>query len=134
VPKNFDDLLSEDLEFVLGGQTFTTHYVRPEVMAAWEDEDDVETAAETLEAADAKIKMFLSADQHEAFDRVRQDEKNPVTSKQLNALIRWLVEVQTGRPSVEASDSQPGAGNTEASSTRRSRSLAAPGRQTGRRR
>lgn len=117
MPRNFDELLQDDLSFVLGGETFTMHYVKPEIMAAWEDEDEVETAAETIVEADQKVKLFLIPGDQERYDKLREREENPVTSQQLNALLRWMVEVQTGRPTRPLSDSEPGPGSTEATST-----------------
>ena len=117
MPRNFDELIAEDLSFVLGGETFTMVYVRPEVLASWEDEEDPETALESLARADEKIKLFLRAADHERFDALRARDENPVTSEQLNALLRWMIEVQTGRPTVPLSPSDSGLGSTEATST-----------------
>jgi len=117
VPRNFDELLQEDLTFILGGETFTMQYVRPEIMAAWEDEPDIETAVETIEEADAKVKLFLLPGDAKRYEELRAREDKPVTSQQLNELLRWMVEVQTGRPTRRASDLEPGPGSTEATST-----------------
>ena len=43
MPRDFDAELSEDLEFVVAGETFKMKYVRPEVLAAWEDEPAAES-------------------------------------------------------------------------------------------
>ena len=117
MPRNFDELIAKDLSFVLAGETFTMHYVRPEVLAAWEDEPDLDTAAESLLAADQKIKLFLPEADHARYDAVRARDENPVTSEQLNAVLRWMIEVQTGRPTEQPSPSEPGPGSTEATST-----------------
>lgn len=117
MPKNFDELLKDDLSFILGGETFTMQYVKPEVMAAWEDSPDPETAQDSIEDADERIKLFLLPGDAKRYEELRANEEAKVTSHQLNALLRWMVEVQTGRPTVTASDSQPGPGSTEASST-----------------
>ena len=117
MPRNFDELIAEDLSFVVGGETFTMLYVRPEVLAAWEDEEDPETALESLIQANEKIKLFLKESDHARFDALRAREENPVTSEQLNALLRWMIEVQTGRPTEPLSPSDSGPGSTEATST-----------------
>lgn len=117
MPKNFDEMLNEDLTFIIAGESFTMHLVRPEVLAAWEDEEDPETSMESLAEADKKIKLFLAPEDHGRWDSLRARDENPVSSAALNALIRWMIEVQTGRPTQTPSPSDSGPGSTEATST-----------------
>lgn len=117
MPKNFDELVKEDLTFVVAGESFTMHLVRPEVLAAWEDEEDPENSLESLKEADEKIKLFLAPEDHGRWDTLRAREENPVSSAHLNALIKWMIEVQTGRPTQSLSPSEPGPGSTAATST-----------------
>jgi hypothetical protein len=112
MPRNFDELLEDDLTFVLGGETFTMHYVRPEVLAAWEDDPKDEKAIDALKRLDERVKMFLSPDQHERYDAVRARDDKPVTMAQLNDLATWVIEVQSDRPTQQPSPSGRGRGKT----------------------
>jgi hypothetical protein len=121
LPRNFDELLNDDdLEFIIGGEKFTMIYVRPEVLAAIAadaDDADDKPFSQTLADNDAQIKLFLRPEDHERWDALRAREENPVTQRQLNELITYLVEVQTGRPTLPPSPSPPGAGATAPTSS-----------------
>lgn len=117
MPRNFDELLKEDLSFTVRGQTFTMIYVKPEVLAAWEDEEDPDTALDSIENAHEKIKLFLTEDDRERWDNLRAKEDQPITSEQLRAVLQWMIEVQTGRPTEPLSPSDSGDGSTAATST-----------------
>jgi hypothetical protein len=134
MPKNFDELLADDLSFVVRGETFRMDYVRPEVLAAWEDEDDDSDAdAKEGDAAaqnaiarlDDRILGFLPDSEKERWTSLRAREESPVPFVQLRAIVRWMVEVQTERPTETPSPSGGGRGRTAASSTVRSPSQAA---------
>ena len=117
--RDFDqEFVAEDLEFKIGGESFKMAYVRPEVLAAWEDEDVPEKSADALVSTDTRIKMFLepSNGAAERWDALRAREENPVTMGQLNAVLLWMVEVQSGRPTEPPSPSASGRGRTERSS------------------
>jgi hypothetical protein len=118
MPRNFDQDKSEDLEFVIAGETFKMKYVRPEVLASWEDEPDAEKSEDALKQMDNRIKLFLddSNGALEKWDNLRQREDNPVTMGQINDLLLWMVEVQSGRPTIQPSPSATGRGKTAASS------------------
>lgn len=110
--RNFDELLEEDLSFTLGGREFRMVYVRPEVLAAWEDDPQDNTAAESLKRLDDRIKIFLPDDeQRAAYDEIRARDENPVTMSQLNALATWMIEVQSDRPTPPPSPSASGRGS-----------------------
>ena len=118
MPKNFDSDKSEDLEFVVAGENFKMKYVRPEVLAAWEDEEDANKSEDALKQMDARIKLFLDDANGalERWDKLRAREDNPVTMGQINDILLWMVEVQSGRPTIVPSPSATGRGKTAASS------------------
>src|SRR5512146_1138813 len=99
--RDFDsEYLIDDREFKVGGEVFKWRYVRPEVIAAWEDEPVSDKSADALRSTDDRIKLFLDASNGaaERWDALRAREDNPVTMGELNAILMWLVEVQTDRP------------------------------------
>ena len=116
--KNFDtEVLVEDLSFQVGGETFTMRYVRPEVLAAWEDEDIETKSEDLLKKQDERIKQFLGdEEQGVKWDKLRTREDNAVPMVQVNEILRWMVEVQTSRPTTPPSPSVPGRGRTARSS------------------
>jgi hypothetical protein len=66
---------------------------------------------------DAQILLFLEDEEHERWKVLRKREKEPVTIVQINAILTWLMEEQTGRPTQTPSPSASGRGRTAASST-----------------
>lgn len=118
MPRNFDAERYEDLEFVVAGENFKMKYVRPEVLASWEDEITAEKSEDALKQMDARIKLFLddSNGAIERWDKLRAREDNPVSMGQINDILLWMVEVQSGRPTILPSPSASGRGKTAASS------------------
>jgi len=117
--RDFDqEFVAEDLSFTIGGETFKMSYARPEVLAAWEDEDIPDKSVDALALNDARIKQFLDSSNGagERWDALRAREENPVTMGQINALLMWMVEVQAGRPTIPPSPSDSGPGKTKPSS------------------
>jgi hypothetical protein len=116
--KNFDEeALEPDLSFQVGGEVFQMRYVRPEVLAAWEDEAIEDKSEELLKRQDERILAFLS--DKESRDRwvaLREREDNAVPMVQVNELLRWMVEVQTSRPTTPPSPSATGPGKRGRSS------------------
>ncbi len=114
--QSFDQ--AADLEFEIGGERFLMRQVRPEVLAAWEDEQVPEKALDALAETDRRIKLFLDQTNgaNDRWDTLRAREENPVTMGQLNALLIWMVEVQSGRPTVPPSPSAASPGRTVRSS------------------
>lgn len=134
MPKNFDELIASDLSFIVRGETFRMEYVRPEVLAAWEDEEEVvldadepdkKTAAAALERLDARICSFLSEDEAKRWRALREREDGAVPYVQLREIVRWMVEVQSERPTETPSGSAGGRGRTVPSSGARRPSAAA---------
>lgn len=113
VVKNFDEEIQQDLTFQVGGEQFSMRYVRPEVLASWEDEDIEAKSDELLKRQDIRIKEFLGDEaQRERWDKLREREENAVPMVQVNEILRWMVEVQTSRPTTPPSPSVPGRGRT----------------------
>lgn len=122
VARDFDDVLETSLTFTIRGETFTLRDVRPEVIAAWEDEENAPTAAAGLTMLDDKIAVLLASDDDRTrWRELREREENPVTLRQVKALVEWIVEVQSDRPTEPPSSSPAGRGRPEASSSGRSR-------------
>ncbi len=118
MPRDFDSERYEDLEFIVAGESFKMKYVRPEVLAAWEDEAAADKSEDALKQMDARIKLFLddSNGAIERWDKLRTREDNPISMGQINEILLWMVEVQSGRPTSVPSPSASGRGKTAASS------------------
>jgi hypothetical protein len=125
--KNFDDMLAKDREFTVGGETFHWRDVRPEVLTSFEpstngdgknedgtDKEPDDNAAWRL--MDDQILLFIAKDEADRWRELRSRDDNPVTIAQLNAILLWLMEEQTGRPTVQPSPSEVGRGRTAATS------------------
>ena len=117
--RNFDEMLATDREFTVGGETFHWRDVRPEVLTSFEpsrngDGPDDDNAAWRL--MDDQILLFIGKDEHDKWVSLRARDDNPVTIAQLNAILLWLMEEQTGRPTVQPSPSDPGRGQTKGTS------------------
>lgn len=134
MPRNFDELLDSDLTFIVQEELFRMQYVRPEVLAAWEDEEDeaIESAvadAKTAQAAidrlDRRVSSFLVEEDRERWRTLRAREDKAVPFVQLREIVRWMVETQSERPTETLSASAAGRGRTGASSTAKSPSRAA---------
>jgi len=118
MPRNFDEERKQDLEFVIRGEKFTMKVVRPEVIAAWEDDETPTKSIEALEYTDDKIKLFLanSDGSHDRWDALRKREEDPVSMGELNEILTWMIGVQSARPTAQPSSSAPGRGRTVRSS------------------
>lgn len=119
MPKSFD--LQQDLEFEIAGEKFLARIVRPEVIAAWEDEGIPEKSEDALKRTDERIEMFLdqSNGQLDRWRALRARDENPVSMGQLNRLLMWLVEIQTSFPTEQPSPSASGRGRAAATSAAR---------------
>ena len=114
--KDFNDLLAKDREFRVQDQTFTWRDVRPEVLSSFEIDTNGNDPNAVWELMDRQILLFLPEDEHERWTELRARDKEPVTIGQINAVLTWLMEEQTGRPTEPPSPSAPGRGKTAASS------------------
>jgi hypothetical protein len=114
--KDFNDLLAKDREFKVQDQTFKWRDVRPEVLSSFEIDVNGDDPNAVWALMDKQILLFLENGQQEAWQALRAREENPVTIGQMNAVLTWLMEEQTGRPTEQPSPSEPGRGRTAASS------------------
>lgn len=122
--KNFDDLLSQERTFIVRGQTFTWRDVRPEVLTDLggsvngdEGEEGTNLDSNSIwELQDRQILNFLVPEDHERWKNLRASDEEPITVRQFNAILEYLVGEQTDRPTPEPSPSGSGRGKTGASS------------------
>lgn len=135
--KDFDarrrERAERDRGFTLGGETFVMKPgVRPEVLAAYESIDVDASPEAKLATMDGMILDFLDTSDGAAdrYAAVRKIEDNPVTLQDIQQVIEWMIEVQTGRPTGQSSDSSPGVTGTVTPLTAASSSPGSPGAST----
>lgn len=115
--RNFDEDLDQDLGFQIGGESYRMRYVRPEVLASWEDEPLEEKSEDVLKRQDMRIVQFLETeDMRKRWMALRAREEDALPLVKLNELLRWMVEVQTSRPTNPPSPLVAGRGKTAPSS------------------
>lgn len=114
--KDFNELLAQEREFRVQDQTFKWRDVRPEVLSAFEITENGDDPNAIWDLMDRQILLFLPESEQEKWKTLRANEESPVTIAQMNAILTWLMEEQTGRPTEQPSPSAPGPGNTAASS------------------
>ena len=112
--KNFDEMLAKDREFQVGGATFHWRDVRPEVLEAFEPSEDGNDSIWKI--YDEQILLFIEPDERERWATVRGNDEKVVTIKQIQAVLKWLLEEQTGVPTEQPSPSAPGRGQTAVTS------------------
>jgi hypothetical protein len=114
--KDFNDLLAKERQFKVQDETFTWRDVRPEVLTEFEVNTNGDDPNAVWDLMDRQILLFLDEEQHGRWKELRAREKEPVTIGQINAVLTWLMEEQTGRPTEQPSPSAPGRGKIAASS------------------
>lgn len=122
--RNFDEEFEQDLSFTVGGESFEMRYVRPEILAAWDDEAESgsedekdDTNENALKIIDDRILLFLSTEEDRGrWTTLRAREKNAVPLSMVNEILKWMVEVQTARPTNPPLPLASGRGRTEPSS------------------
>lgn len=114
--RDFNDLLAKDRQFKVQDEVFTWRDVRPEVLTAFEMSTNGDDPDAVWKLMDAQILLFLEEESHERWKALRVRDKEPVTIGQMNALLTWLMEEQTGRPTEAPSPSASGPGKTARSS------------------
>lgn len=117
---DYDELLAADHTFKVRGVTFSWREVKPEVLsvmgqtlASVDAGDDVNAGWATI---DEQILIFLVPEDHDKWRELRAREENPVTIKQINAVLDDLIGEQADRPTQTPSPSVSGRGKTAASS------------------
>ena len=114
--KDFNNLLASERKFTVQDQVFSWRDVRPEVLTTFETDTNGDDPNAVWDLMDRQILLFIEDDQHDAWKALRAREDKPVTIGQMNAILTWLMEEQTGRPTEQPSPSAPGRGRTAASS------------------
>lgn len=122
MPKNFDigrqaRLKTEDeRSFVLGGETFVAKQaIHPSALAAYDAISQADGVAATLDTVDDLVLTMIEDTDNAAgrYRAVRDNTADVITIEDLLDLVRWLVELQTGRPTGQPGDSSPGQTTTE---------------------
>lgn len=122
MPKDFNDLLATDRQFKVRDKTFTFVDVKPEVLTLFDAEAAVngngkeEDDALVWRLLDAQIMLFLDESGQKEWQDLRARDTEPVTIAQMNGILTWLLEQQTGRPTETPSPSASGRGRTAATS------------------
>jgi hypothetical protein len=124
--RNFDEgrharrRTEEERTFVLHGETFVLRAaVRPEVLNAFDLISDASGVTETMKALDEMF-VDLIDDRDGAADRyatIRADDTDPITLEDLDDVVKWMIEVVTGRPTSSPSGSTDGREATGTTST-----------------
>ena len=114
--KDFNDLLAQDRTFQVQDKTFTWRDVRPEVLTSFETDTNGSDPNAVWDLMDRQILLFIEPAEHEQWTELRSREEKPVTIGQINAILTWLMEEQTGRPTEQPSPSEAGPGKTARSS------------------
>lgn len=116
--RDFDELLPKDRSFKVRGETFDFQDVGPEVLTAFEPSTNgaEEDPNAIWKLMDEQIMLFLKESDRERWRTLRARTEQPVTIAQINAILTWLMEEQTGRPTEQPSPSAPGRGRSAASS------------------
>lgn len=138
-------LTDEEMRFTLRGETFTRRdKVRPEAIATIEDSAYEPSSLGVIEMMDRGILEYLVPEDADRWNAVRGKElpqvfspeeqawadaddpyaelrerakRNPVELHELQAIGKWLVEIETRLPTTRPSASTDGPNSTEPSST-----------------
>ncbi len=122
MPKNFDigrkarAKTEEDRTFILGGETFVAKDgVHPSALAAYDRITEAAGVMETLSTVDDLILAMVEDrdNAHARYRVVRDNTEDVVSVEDLLELVKWLVELQTGRPTGQPGDSSLGPQSTE---------------------
>lgn len=117
--KNFDEMLAQDREFTVGGETFHWCYRTPEALVAFDPVASVDMESDNagIQIIDNRIMQFLSDSDQERWREVRSRTEEPlITLGQLKEIAEWLLEVQSERPTQAPSPSASGRAKTAATS------------------
>lgn len=125
--KNFDETRTErrssleDRTFQLGGEVFVIRQaIKPEWMVPYEDLDPVEnTSGDFVRTIDDLICAVIEPNDDAVirYRALREREEDPVDIEDLHALVRWMIETATGRPTGQRDGSSPSRTSTGTEST-----------------
>ena len=114
--KDFNELLAQEREFRVQDEVFTWKDVRPEVLSEFDVDVNGDDPNAVWNLMDRQIVLFLSKEDKARWTALRKRDDTPVTIGQMNAILTWLMEEQTGRPTEAPSPSDSGPGKTARSS------------------
>ncbi len=100
--------------FKLGGKTFT-YAANPSYTALGQITSEGE--GDVIGRLEEGLLRLMDLGQEEDFLAALRDKEHPVTLNNLNALISWIIEEQTGRPTKAPELSGSGGKTTSTSST-----------------
>jgi hypothetical protein len=105
MPRNFDEKraarAAQDRDFTIGGESFRVRAsVRPEALAAYDDLDPAAPVREVLKIVDELLLAMIedTEDGHARYRALRERDEDAVSVEDLQELAKWVIEVQTGRP------------------------------------
>lgn len=119
--------ITPDIKFKIGGVTFKMRgQVRPDIIADAETLGEGEAATTTLETLDGILLGFIdpAGGAHAKYEKIRQDDEDPVTLQDLLSMMWWCIEAYTNRPTQLPSPSTAGRRKTSTRSTAGSRKRA----------
>lgn len=94
--------------FIIGGERFATQAVSFEDVAAWQDGEPKTTVTETNAETIAFIESFIVEEDRDKWRKLVARKKDPLTTGDVLALARWLLEQHTARPTMQPSSSGRG--------------------------
>ena len=114
--------------FIIGGEKFEVRKgMRPEALAEFEDAQEKATAfSAKLAVIDAFIGKQLEGDGAERWLKLREvgDDDDPLTMDDITAVVEFITEADTDRPTLPPESSSNGHGTTGTTSTDASSSQA----------
>jgi hypothetical protein len=121
MPRNFDELRkAKDLDFVIGGNTFSIHLMPLKMIGEWTEREGKVATDDTGAFTQMCIDRVADAveDGNGASDRWRElcaSDKGPSYGELLE-LARWAWEAQSDLPTTDSAASPSGRGKTADSS------------------
>lgn len=121
MPKNFDigrearKKTEDERTFILGGETFVAKDgVHPSALAAYDAITEAAGVMATLATVDDLILAMIEDrdNAHARYRVIRDNTENVISVEDLLELVKWLVELQTGRPTGQPGDSSLGPPST----------------------
>jgi len=112
--KDFDEArkarLERDRSFIIGGETLTYRpAVAPEALLHYNSAltgDATLSEQDWIDLYDEAIIALLEEGQANKWKKVRNPNvENPLNASDINELLQWLLEEQSGRPTGQPSDS-----------------------------
>lgn len=123
--KNFDadrndGLTVAERTFTIRGEKFVAKVaVKPEVLAKWDEMPPDAKVIDYTATFDSLVVAMIEPhdDALARWQRVREQEDDPVSFEELGDVVRWLVEATSGRPTGLPSGSSDGPGGRDGTSS-----------------